>query len=111
MATVPEHDDHDDDIVRLTTAPNPPQAHIWQQALEDEGIRCTVVGDYLDAGLGDLAGTSPELWVHRNDLARAEEILRQGQAVAHTEAEDEAADEEETSATESEELGEETDLI
>ena len=71
--------DPQEDIVRLVTAPTPAQAHIWQQALQAEGIRCHVVGDYLDAGLGDLPGMSAELWVHRDDLARAEEILRQGQ--------------------------------
>jgi hypothetical protein len=73
------------DIVRLATAANPIQAHIWEQALQEEGIRCKVVGDFLDAGLGDIPGLSAELWVHRDDLARAEEILRQGQEVSDTE--------------------------
>ena len=44
------------DVVRLAAAANPFQAHIWQQALEQEGIRCQVLGDYLDAGLGDIPG-------------------------------------------------------
>ena len=35
-----------DDIVRLSTAANPLQAHIWEQALKEAGIRCKVVGDY-----------------------------------------------------------------
>jgi hypothetical protein len=73
---------HGDDIVRLATAVNPLQAHIWQQALEAEGIPCTVVGDYLDAGIGDVPGIEPEIWVHRDDLARAEEILHQGEEVS-----------------------------
>jgi Putative prokaryotic signal transducing protein len=72
----------DDDIVRLATAPNPAQAHIWQQALLNEGIQSRVVGDYLDAGLGDIPGVEAEVWVHRDDLARAEEILRRGQEIA-----------------------------
>jgi hypothetical protein len=71
-----------EEVVRLAVAGNPMQAHIWQQALEAEGIPCRVVGDYLAAGLGDIPGLSAELWVHRGDVARAEEILRQGQAVA-----------------------------
>jgi hypothetical protein len=83
MATEPA-----DDIVRLTTAPNPAQAHIWQQALEEEGIRSHVVGDYMDAGFGDIPGMMAELWVHRDDVARAEEILKQGQ-VAHDESDTE----------------------
>jgi hypothetical protein len=76
-----------DDIVRLATAPNPAQAHIWQQALEEEGIQSHVVGDYLDAAIGDIPGAQAEVWVHRNDLARAEEILQRGQRVADEEEE------------------------
>jgi Putative prokaryotic signal transducing protein len=79
-----------EDIVRLATAANPVQAHIWEQALQEAGIRCKVVGDFLDAGLGDIPGVSPELWVHRDDLARAEEILRQGEQVSDAEPADES---------------------
>jgi Putative prokaryotic signal transducing protein len=68
-----------DELVVLATATNPVQAHIYQQALEEAGIRCKVVGDFLDAGIGDIPGLSAEVWVHRKDLARAEEVLRQGQ--------------------------------
>ncbi len=64
-------------VVRLAAAPNPFQAHIWQQALEHEGIFCQVLGDYLDAGIGDIPGFSAEVWVEAADLARAEAILRQ----------------------------------
>ncbi len=78
------NDQHD--FVRLAAAANPFQAHIWQQALEQEGIRCQVLGDYLDAGLGDLAGFSPEVWVQTADFARAEAFLRQ-----HRDRSDEAA--------------------
>jgi len=65
------------DLVRLAAAANPFQAHIWEQALEQEGIRCQVLGDYLDAGIGDIPGFSAEVWVEAADLARAEAILRQ----------------------------------
>jgi hypothetical protein len=65
-----------DEVVRLATAPNPAQAHVWADALKAEGIRARVVGDYLDASFGDLSGTLPEVWVRRGDVARAEEILR-----------------------------------
>ncbi len=64
-------------LVRLVGAANPFQAHIWQQSLEQEGIRCQVLGDFLDAGLGDLPGLSAEVWVDSADYARAEAILRQ----------------------------------
>ena len=63
------------DIVRLAAAANPFQAHIWQQALQEEGIRCQVLGDYLDAGIGDIPGMGAEVWVEAADLARAEAIL------------------------------------
>ena len=71
--------DPSDDIVRLVTAPNPAQAHIWEQGLREAGIRCKVVGDYLDASFGDIPGIRAEIWVHRGDLARAEEVLRAAQ--------------------------------
>jgi nucleotide-binding universal stress UspA family protein len=71
----PAEDQHD--LVRLAAAANPVLAHIWQQALEQEGIRCQVLGDYLDAGIGDIPGFSAEVWVETADLARAEAILRQ----------------------------------
>jgi hypothetical protein len=80
----------DDDIVRLATAPNPTLAHIWEQALRDEGIPSRVVGDYLDAGLGDIPGLKAEVWVHRDDLARAEEVLRRSQDVSGEQTEEAA---------------------
>jgi len=75
MATIPSKGQRD--LVRLAEAANPFQAHIWQQALEQEGIRCQVLGDYLDAGIGDIPGMAAEVWVELTDLARAEAILRQ----------------------------------
>ena len=71
--------DLSDDIVRLATAPNPAQAHIWEQALRQAGVRCKVVGDYLDAGIGDIPGVRAEIWVHKEDVARGEEVLREMQ--------------------------------
>jgi hypothetical protein len=68
--------DSPDDVVRLVTAANPPEAHLIEQALRDEGIACRVVGDFLNAGIGDIPGVRPEVWVHRDDVARAEAVLR-----------------------------------
>jgi hypothetical protein len=39
-------DEHE--VVRLAEAANPFQAHTWQQALQQEGIHCQVLGDYLE---------------------------------------------------------------
>jgi Putative prokaryotic signal transducing protein len=66
---------HPDDIVRLASAANPQEAYLWQQALAEEGIQCRVVGDLLDAGVGDVPGIRPEVWVHRNDMERARALL------------------------------------
>lgn len=70
------------ELLRLVTAANPFQAHVWQQALEREGIHCRVVGDYLDAGIGDVPGMMAEVWVEAADATRAEEILRRHDSVA-----------------------------
>jgi hypothetical protein len=71
--------EHPDDIVCLATASNPMQAHIWEQALQAEGIRANVVGDFLDAGVGDIPGLRAEVWVHKDDVARATAVLKEGQ--------------------------------
>lgn len=71
------HSENQHDIVRLAAAANPFEAHIWQQALQRDGIRCQVLGDYLDAGIGDIPGIEAEVWVEAADLARAEQILHQ----------------------------------
>src|SRR5271166_1283074 len=63
------------DVIRLAIAPNPGTAHIWEQALSDEGIEAKVVGDYLDAGFGDMAGAQPEVWIHRLDEKKAKMVL------------------------------------
>jgi hypothetical protein len=68
-------DQHPKDIVRLATARNPFEAHTWEQALKDEDIYCKVVGDFLDAGLGDISGVLPEIWVCGDDLHHAEKVL------------------------------------
>jgi Putative prokaryotic signal transducing protein len=66
----------DDQIVCLTTAPNPAQAHIWENALREEGIHCQVVGDYLGAGIGALSGLQAEIWVKRQDMIQAQAALQ-----------------------------------
>ncbi|OAI39119.1 hypothetical protein AYO40_06055 [Planctomycetaceae bacterium SCGC AG-212-D15] len=64
-----------DHVVRLTRATNPAEAHIWKNALCDEGIRCQVVGDYLDVGIGDISGAQAEIWVKRQDVTQAQAVL------------------------------------
>lgn len=64
-----------DDIVRVATHIHPLQAHIFEQALKEEGISCRVVGDYLQGVWGELPGPTAEVWVHRQDLERATAIV------------------------------------
>lgn len=65
-----------DEVVRLVTASNPQQAHLWRQALEDQGIRCRVVGEYLGGFAVVPPGYPvPELWVRQEDAERAQAIL------------------------------------
>lgn len=64
-----------EEIVVLATAPNPAQAHIWEIELREAGIQCKVVGDYLDAGIGDISGLRAELWVRHQDVERAKKVL------------------------------------
>ena len=69
-------DRHHDEIVRLVMASSPQEAHLWRQALEDQGIRCRVVGEYLGGfGVVPPGHPVPELWVHQEDAERAQAIL------------------------------------
>ena len=76
----------DDEAVRLATASTIHEAHRWRQALDEERVRCQVVGEFL--GRADVVppGTPvPEVWVCRRDLERAKRILdeyRQGRTTA-----------------------------
>ena len=58
------------------TARSPPEARLWRQALEGQGIPRRVVGDYL-GGFGVVypGHPGPELWVRRDDAEHAQAIL------------------------------------
>jgi hypothetical protein len=65
-----------DEIVRLTTTDTALQAHVLCDALQEEGVRCRAVGDYIETGgLAHLPSTPAEVWVHRDDLEKAQAIL------------------------------------
>src|SRR5271165_2023872 len=68
-----------DKVVSLSTAPNPALAHIWANALREEGIPCHVVGDFLDAGLGDISGVQPQIWIDRQDMPHGRAVLQRCQ--------------------------------
>ena len=66
-----------DAIVRLVIAGSPQEAQLWRQALEEEGISCRVVGEYLGSfGIVPPGHPVPELWVHQEDAERAQAILK-----------------------------------
>jgi len=66
-----------DQIVRLANAGTLQEAHTWQAALDAEGIRCRVVGEYLTQGFGvGVPGMYPEVWVYGRDLDRARAVLQ-----------------------------------
>lgn len=58
-------------MIRLARARHAWEAHIWKAALEAEGIRCHVLGEF---GIGEHAAM-PELWVAQDDAPFALEIL------------------------------------
>jgi len=64
-----------DNVVSVSTAPNPVLAHIWANALREEGIPCHVVGDFLDADIGDISGVQPQIWIKRQDMTHAQDVL------------------------------------
>ena len=81
---------HEDEVVPVITTTNYVQAHIWEQALRDAGIRCKVVGDELTAGIGGISGVPAEIWVHKDDIDRATKVLEEVKAApAQEEEEDE----------------------
>ena len=83
----------EDDIIRVATARTPIEAHIWRQALETEGLRCEVVGDYLFSAEAGVPYT-PELWVRRRDADLARAILQVYQDAAAGVEEEEEGEEE-----------------
>jgi len=75
-----------DEIVRLVSAGTLQQAHAWQAALDAEGIRCRVVGEYLTQGFGGgVPGMYPEIWVYGRDLDRARAALQVHEATGRQE--------------------------
>lgn len=64
-----------DDVVRVADVATPQEAHLWRQALEEEGIHCQVTGDYLDASFGSLDNIKAEVLVRRHDLDRARAVI------------------------------------
>jgi hypothetical protein len=68
----------DDEIARLATG-NLVEVELWQQQLKEAGIESRVVGEDLTSSFGSALSGAIELWVHRDDFARAEEVLEEAE--------------------------------
>jgi len=67
-----------DDIAFLMTAPNEPMARFWEDLLVDAGIPVLVrPGGPGAGGWGSVAMFAHDLYVRRDDLARAREIVEE----------------------------------
>ncbi len=69
----------DVEIVEVYSAANGSDAHAIANLLQSEGIKASVVGEPLQAVLGELPlgwSTSPRVWVVRTDYERAREIIK-----------------------------------
>jgi hypothetical protein len=67
-----------DDIAYLMTAPNEPMARFWEDLLVDAGIPVLVrPGGPGAGGWGSVAMFAHDLYVRRDDLARAREIVEE----------------------------------
>jgi hypothetical protein len=65
-----------DDITFLMTAPNEPMARFWEDVLVDAGIPVLVrPGGPGAGGWGSVATFSHDLYVRKDDLTRAQEII------------------------------------
>jgi hypothetical protein len=73
-----QQNDSGDRIVRLAKPRDSQEAELWRAALEAQGIRCRLVGDYLAAGgLVGWHAEVPEVWVFERDQERAAELLNE----------------------------------
>ncbi|MGF1580290.1 MAG: DUF2007 domain-containing protein [Gemmataceae bacterium] len=93
------NNEHADDIVRITHANSAIEANMIKSALENEGIECKVVGDMLEGGLGHVSGMLPEIWVHKADAGRAQQILEDHVALTKTQELDDEDDEDEDTSS------------
>jgi len=64
----------DNEIVCLATTTNRGVAHRWRAALEAEGIECQV-GEEMTVWVDNVAGRQADVWVHRANVHRAQEVL------------------------------------
>jgi Putative prokaryotic signal transducing protein len=64
----------DEEIVCLAMAANATEAHQWLSALEESGIKASVV-DHLEAEFWMGASPRAEVWVRQADLERAGKVL------------------------------------
>ena len=68
----------DENVVEVYWAADAPQAHLVKAVLKKAGIEAQVVGEMLQAAVGNLPwgpSTSPRVWVAKTDEAHARAII------------------------------------
>ncbi|HEV8059344.1 MAG TPA: DUF2007 domain-containing protein [Gemmataceae bacterium] len=69
------------DLVEVYRAKNNVQATLFQQALEDAGIRATIENGLLTGGTAELIGwaTNPRIVVESKDEGSARQVIKQSE--------------------------------
>ena len=68
----------DENVVEVYWAADAPQAHLVKAVLRKAGIEAQVVGEMLQAAVGELPfgpATSPRVWVAKTDEDRARAVI------------------------------------
>ncbi len=75
-----------DDLAFLMTAPNEPMARFWEDVLLDAGIPVLVrPGGPGVGGWGSVATFSHDLYVHKDNLIQAREIVAEDTGIESVE--------------------------
>jgi hypothetical protein len=66
----------DDPVVQVAGGLLEPEAEMWREALENEGVRAfTKIKDPISLSDGRATGIDTAIFVKQSDLARAREVL------------------------------------
>jgi hypothetical protein len=72
----PEHEEADEPLVYVATAPNEAVANMWSGILEEQGIRCVLKGANLRAAMYYFTyNMTCQIHVSASQAERAKEIL------------------------------------
>ena len=72
----PTMNEHPDEEIVMVVSGELVRVEMCKAALQDAGIDAKVVGNELDTGLGTALSGSVELWVSKDDEAKAVEVIK-----------------------------------